>query len=81
MWSLLIQQLHLNHSALSPSDRASLLDDAFALAGASLLPYDTLMELCKYLEKETHYIPWATFSNKICEPSGRGVVFESIGNK
>lgn len=31
MWAALIKALKINHTAFSPADRASLLDDAFTL--------------------------------------------------
>ena len=65
MWNSLIEVLRANHSALSPSDRSSLLDDAFALAGGELLPYETVLELCTYLSEETHYIPWKTVASQL----------------
>ncbi|KAG0694651.1 Glutamyl aminopeptidase [Chionoecetes opilio] len=59
LWQELIALLTTNPEALSPTDRASLLDDAFNLASAGHLPYPTVLSLVAYLHKETHYIPWA----------------------
>ena len=42
----------------SPEDRASLLDDAFALAGAGHISITIPLEMTKYLKSETHYVPW-----------------------
>ncbi|XP_068219694.1 glutamyl aminopeptidase-like [Palaemon carinicauda] len=60
MWQEIIDLLMSNHEALSPPDRSSLLDDAFNLAGADMLPYQTVLSLVAYMKKETHYIPWKT---------------------
>lgn len=45
---------------LSPTDRSSLLNDAFSLADAGKLPYPTVLSLVAYMKRETHYIPWKT---------------------
>ena len=42
----------------SPEDRASLLDDAFALAGAGHISITIPLEMTKYLKAEKHYVPW-----------------------
>ncbi|KAF2350322.1 Peptidase M1 membrane alanine aminopeptidase N-terminal, partial [Trinorchestia longiramus] len=69
MWNELIDLLMMDHQKLSPSDRASLLDDAFSLAGANLVPYSLPLRLCGYLLKEQHYIPWKTVSYHVAELS------------
>lgn len=58
VWYNLIQELNTNHEQFSPSDRAQLLDDAFALCKADMLSYKIVMEMSKYLMKETHLVPW-----------------------
>lgn len=65
MWSDLISILHENPEALNATDRGNLLDDAFYLAGADLLPYPTVLSLVGYMTKETHYIPWATVASHL----------------
>ncbi len=45
---------------LRPVDRSNILDDAFNLASATLLDYNTALSLTKYMEAEDHYFPWHT---------------------
>ena len=45
---------------LPPTDRSSLLNDAFSLAAAGQLSYVTPLRLAAYLRAEKHYIPWKT---------------------
>ena len=42
----------------TPEDRGSLLDDAFALAGAGHISITIPLEMTKYLHAEKHYVPW-----------------------
>ncbi|XP_066980516.1 glutamyl aminopeptidase-like [Macrobrachium rosenbergii] len=65
MWQEIIDLLLSNHEALSAPDRSSLLDDAFNLAGADLMPYETVLSLVAYMKKETHYIPWKTVASHL----------------
>ncbi|CAL4084418.1 unnamed protein product [Meganyctiphanes norvegica] len=58
MWQELIAALKTDHEALAPADRAGLIDDAFALAQSGRLPYDTVLSLVSYMDKERHYLPW-----------------------
>ncbi|XP_046689288.1 LOW QUALITY PROTEIN: endoplasmic reticulum aminopeptidase 2-like [Homalodisca vitripennis] len=60
MWQDLITALKLNHTAFSPADRASLIDDAFTLCRAGLLNVTIAMDLSLYLLRERDYVPWAT---------------------
>ncbi|XP_047485886.1 glutamyl aminopeptidase-like [Penaeus chinensis] len=60
MWQDLIDLLLNDHEVLSPTDRSSLLNDAFSLADAGKLPYPTVLSLVAYMKRETHYIPWKT---------------------
>ncbi|XP_064645102.1 endoplasmic reticulum aminopeptidase 1-like isoform X1 [Lineus longissimus] len=57
-WNALIKQLKEDHNKLSASDRAGLVDDAFALARAGNITQVTALELTKYLENEEEYTPW-----------------------
>ncbi|KAJ4438254.1 hypothetical protein ANN_14193, partial [Periplaneta americana] len=50
--------------ALHSTDRAHLLDDAFSLAEAGLLNYETAMEMTRYLKNESDYVPWQVAANK-----------------
>ena len=63
-WNLLTQQLIKNHSAISVINRAQILDDALKFAEAGHLDYETALNLTRYLERETDYVPWdAALSN------------------
>lgn len=59
-WAALNHQLHTDHRALSASDRAGLLDDAFTLARAGELNVSVAMDLSGYLSRERDFAPWAT---------------------
>ncbi|CAL4068724.1 unnamed protein product, partial [Meganyctiphanes norvegica] len=59
-WSHLIQQLKDNHTALKPSDRASLIDDAFTLVKAGSISATVPLDLTQYLMEETKYVCWHT---------------------
>jgi aminopeptidase N len=52
------QQLMSNHSAISVINRAQIMDDSLNLAEAGLLDYETALNLTRYLEHETEYVPW-----------------------
>ncbi|KAF6199081.1 hypothetical protein GE061_007106, partial [Apolygus lucorum] len=60
MWDSLISVLKKNYTTFSPTDRASLLDDAFTLCRAGHLNITTVLELALYLRDERDYAPWAT---------------------
>ncbi|KAG8519425.1 Glutamyl aminopeptidase, partial [Galemys pyrenaicus] len=57
-WEYIATNLTTNHMDFSSADRASLIDDAFALARAQLLGYDKALNLTKYLTAEENYLPW-----------------------
>lgn len=57
-WEQIASDLLLNHMNFSSADRASFIDDAFALARAQLLNYTVALNLTKYLSKEQDYLPW-----------------------
>ncbi|GAB0097812.1 Aminopeptidase [Sergentomyia squamirostris] len=58
---------YLNHPTkfrnIAPSNRAQLIDDALNLARGGYLGYATALEVTRYLEKETDYVPWKTAVN------------------
>lgn len=60
MWMSIIKTLLKNHTKFSPADRASLIDDAFALCDAGELDASIPLELSLYLVNETDYAPWET---------------------
>ncbi|KAM6428983.1 glutamyl aminopeptidase [Rhynochetos jubatus] len=57
-WARLSTLLTNNHKEFSAADRAGILDDAFSLARAGLVNYTVPLELTKYLQNETDYLPW-----------------------
>ena len=57
-WNLIWAQLLHDHLQIPTISRAQLIDDAFNLARADLLPYGTALNLANYLKKELEYLPW-----------------------
>ncbi|KAI6216205.1 Aminopeptidase N [Aphelenchoides fujianensis] len=54
-----INELLLNdHTKLSTKTRARIIDDAFVLAQAGKLQYEVALNLTRYLNKETEFLPW-----------------------
>ncbi|XP_017039730.2 glutamyl aminopeptidase [Drosophila ficusphila] len=64
-WKDLADQLVAEPSSFSAGDRASLLNDAFALADSTQLPYETAFELTRYLAKEADYVPWSVAASRL----------------
>ncbi|ESO02908.1 hypothetical protein HELRODRAFT_81167 [Helobdella robusta] len=60
-WKLIIKQLYRNHKVFSVANRAGLINDAFNLARANMLPYEIVLNLSMYLYKEDDYVPWKAF--------------------
>ncbi|KAM3871017.1 glutamyl aminopeptidase [Diretmus argenteus] len=58
IWSMISQQLQTNHLEFDAADRASYIDDVFALARANIIDYGNAFNLTKYLTNETDYIVW-----------------------
>ncbi|XP_076049754.1 glutamyl aminopeptidase-like [Oratosquilla oratoria] len=58
LWDDLISAFRKDHTVFSPSDRAGVLDDAFNLAAAELIPYDRVFSLISYMDKEDNYVAW-----------------------
>lgn len=50
---------------MSAVDRASLIDDVFALADATQVRYETAFDLTRYLIEETAFVPWESASRKL----------------
>ncbi|XP_016947727.2 glutamyl aminopeptidase [Drosophila biarmipes] len=65
LWTALADQLVAQPSSFSAGDRASLLNDAFALADSTQLPYETAFELTRYLSKEADYVPWSVAASRL----------------
>lgn len=51
--------------ALNTADRSNLIHDAFSLAEASYLPYNTALSMTKYLVNEHHYVPWTVATSNL----------------
>merc|ERR1719244_2251525 len=64
-WASLASLLVLSPSALGPMDRASLLNDAFSLAESGQLSYSVPLDMTRYLEQETHLVPWDTVYDQL----------------
>lgn len=66
-WKLIIK--HLNdprrYHEIAQSNRAQLIDDAMNLARADILDYTTALDVTKYLNHETDYVPWKTAINNL----------------
>ncbi|CAI4225095.1 unnamed protein product [Auanema sp. JU1783] len=56
-WDAFAKQLSKDHMKLSTLSRGRILSDAFALASASQLSYETVFNLTSYITKETEYLP------------------------
>ncbi|XP_053945175.1 glutamyl aminopeptidase-like [Anastrepha ludens] len=65
LWEKLANQLIEGPNSFSVSDRAGLLNDAFSLADATQLSYDTALNMTEYLSKETEYVPWYVAASKL----------------
>ncbi|XP_055377192.1 aminopeptidase A-like [Condylostylus longicornis] len=65
IWKELTDALLSKMDAFSVSDRAHLLNDAFALSDATQLDYGISLNLTTYLEKETEYVPWSVAANQL----------------
>ncbi|XP_007938972.1 glutamyl aminopeptidase [Orycteropus afer afer] len=57
-WNWIATNLSSDHKSFSSADRASFIDDAFALARAQLLDYKVVLNLTKYLKVEEDFLPW-----------------------
>ncbi|KAM4050461.1 glutamyl aminopeptidase isoform 1-T1 [Anomaloglossus baeobatrachus] len=65
VWSNLSTLLQQKHNVFTPGDRAGMIDDVFALASAERLDYNVSLDLTKYLDKETDYLPWVRVSSAL----------------
>lgn len=57
-WDEIARTLSSSHLSFSAADRASFIDDAFALARAKLLNYGKALNLTQYLRSEKDFLPW-----------------------
>ncbi|XP_053671112.1 glutamyl aminopeptidase-like [Anopheles nili] len=65
MWQQFGETLLNERNSFTIGDRTGLLNDAFALADASMLPYNNALDLTRYLRQETEYVPWAAIASKL----------------
>ncbi|XP_076438167.1 uncharacterized protein LOC143277263 isoform X2 [Babylonia areolata] len=63
-WKALIGQLNADHTVFDQVNRAALMDDAFNLVKAELLPLDIALQTLDYMKKETDYGPWRVFARE-----------------
>lgn len=59
-WGRLLSLLNTSHQVLSALNRAQIIDDAFNLARAKMVPTTMALRTTEYLSKERDYIPWAS---------------------
>ncbi|XP_054632557.1 alanyl (membrane) aminopeptidase b, tandem duplicate 1 [Dunckerocampus dactyliophorus] len=64
-WDRLLDALDANHSAIPVINRAQLVDDAFNLARAKIIPTVLALKTTKYLNNETEYMPWESALNNL----------------
>ncbi|XP_057691883.1 alanyl (membrane) aminopeptidase b, tandem duplicate 1 [Corythoichthys intestinalis] len=57
-WDRLLAVLSTDHARIPVINRAQLVDDAFNLARAKIIPTVLALDTTKYLNKETEYMPW-----------------------
>lgn len=60
-WKIFIE----NYPSLSTSDRTHLLEEAFSIAEAGQLNYNTPLEFTKKLTNELDYTPWSVAYSKL----------------
>ncbi|XP_075898957.1 aminopeptidase N-like [Nelusetta ayraudi] len=64
-WERLIAQLNADHKVLPLINRAQLVDDAFNLARAQLVPTTLALRTTTHLSEETEYLPWQSAINNL----------------
>ena len=57
-WKLIAKQLGTDYTQIHEINRATLIDDAYNLGKAELIPTAILLDMVKHLEFETSHIPW-----------------------
>ncbi|XP_057714581.1 glutamyl aminopeptidase [Corythoichthys intestinalis] len=65
MWNTISEQLQDTHLEFDAADRASYIDDVFALARADKIDYGNAFNLTMYLNNETYYIVWDRVASSI----------------
>ncbi|XP_072261800.1 glutamyl aminopeptidase [Pyxicephalus adspersus] len=64
-WNDLAALLVRSHGVFSAGDRAGLIDDVFALASSERIDYNVSLDLTKYLQNETDYLPWQRINSAL----------------
>ncbi|KAI4824305.1 hypothetical protein KUCAC02_012828 [Chaenocephalus aceratus] len=64
-WDRLLIALRDNRSSIPVINRAQLVDDAFNLARAKIIPTVLALETTKYLTEERDYVPWKSAVNNL----------------
>ncbi|XP_030623171.1 aminopeptidase N isoform X1 [Chanos chanos] len=59
-WNRLLDQLSKDHHVIPVINRAQIVDDAFNLARAKMIPVSLALNTIKYLSHEREYMPWET---------------------
>ncbi|XP_046380097.2 aminopeptidase N-like [Haliotis rufescens] len=58
-WMALVNQLKTDHRQIHTINRAQIINDAWSLAKAGMLPQDMALQTVEYLDRELEYVPWA----------------------
>nr|XP_020441353.1 aminopeptidase Ey-like [Monopterus albus] len=64
-WDRLLSGLNTNHMLIPVINRAQLVDDAFNLARAKIIPTVLALNTTKYLKNEKEYMPWQSTLNNL----------------
>uniref|UniRef100_A0A673I072 Aminopeptidase n=1 Tax=Sinocyclocheilus rhinocerous TaxID=307959 RepID=A0A673I072_9TELE len=64
-WERLLNQLTENHEVVPVINRAQIVDDAFNLARAKIIPVTLALKTTKYLSEEREYMPWQSALNNL----------------
>ncbi|KAH3779696.1 hypothetical protein DPMN_157501 [Dreissena polymorpha] len=59
IWGHIAQYLIYDHSRIHKLNRAQIINDAFSLSKAKLMPLETALSLFEYLLFEDDYVPWS----------------------
>ncbi|XP_061173614.1 glutamyl aminopeptidase-like [Saccostrea echinata] len=57
-WKAIVEELTIDHQVFPIRDRAQLIDDVISFARSGLLNVTVAVEITKYLENESDYLPW-----------------------
>ncbi|XP_042352305.1 aminopeptidase N-like [Plectropomus leopardus] len=64
-WDKLLNALRTNHKDIPVINRAQLIDDAFNMARAKIVPTELALETTTYLNMERDYMPWESALNNL----------------